>query len=333
MDIYPEKTEERIISTAISVGDAGKRLDVFLSTRFTYHSRHQWQEIIRTGKILLNGKPAKNSTKLKIGDILDFIPETDEPETDNTYNIVFEDEHIIAVSKSGNLPCHPAGPFFKNTLWHLLAYGRSDPFKPYFLSRLDRETSGIVLIAKSAETAAKFAEKELLRNKRYLAVVFGLFPEKLDAAGYLYIDDSIHHGHTSKVRKKRYFSYEKPGFSSENCHTVFTLERKLLYSRENGKKELSLVMAELHTGRTHQIRATLCSLGFPLPGDKLYGPDESVFIRFINDEVTDEDRERLLMPRQALHASSVTFIHPATDREITLNSPLPGDMADLCCGK
>ena len=331
MDIDPEKTEERIISTEISAADTGKRLDVFLSSRFTYHSRHKWQEIIRKRQILLNGRPVKNSTKLRAGDVVDFLPDNIEPETDNSYDILFEDEYILAVSKSGNLPCHPAGPFFRNTLWHLLAYRSEKPFKPYFISRLDRETSGIILIAKSAKTAAEFAENQLITKKMYLVVVFGDFPERIDADGYLYNDLTIPHDHTSKVRKKRYFSYEQPDFPGESCRTVFKLKKTIHHFSGNRSRQLSLVSAELHTGRTHQIRATLCSLGFPLVGDKLYGPDESIFLRFINDEVTEEDRGKLILPRQALHSFSVTFIHPETNREIIIEAPPVPDMAELLC--
>jgi RluA family pseudouridine synthase len=324
---FMEKTKERIITTEVDSSEAGKRLDRLLSKRFTYHSRNQWQNIIKKGGILLNGKPAKGSVKLKVGDEIAFFPENDEPEVDNEYHRIYGDKWLFAVNKSGNLPCHPAGPFFENTLWYELTNKTYEKEQIHFINRIDRETSGIVLIAKNPGTAAAFTESELISLKRYYVVVYGEFPDEIDADGYLYNDHSIPKDHPSKVSKKRIFSFNSPDCESEKCKTFF---RRLKVIPVNVSEEvpdvLSLVEAELITGRMHQIRATLCSLGYPVVGDKLYGPDESIFIRFIKDEMTDADRIKLILPRQALHAARLVFRHPETGQELDLSAPMPGDI-------
>jgi 23S rRNA-/tRNA-specific pseudouridylate synthase len=153
-------------------------------------------------------------------------------------------------------------------------------------------------------------------------VVEGDFPEFLDAEGFLLPDE------TCEVRKRRRFLLRKAvdaaslPAAAEASRTRF---RRL--ARNAG---LSLLEAELDTGRTHQIRATLCSLGYPVVGDKLYGPDPRLFLRFAKDQLTPADRARLRLPRQALHAYRLAFPHPVDRRPLDLIAPLPGLMAEFC---
>lgn len=306
---------ERRDVTSIADQD-GIRLDQWLSKRFTYRSRNQWQRLIKDGNITVNGRVCRGSKELRHGDKVAFAPESDEPDVDSSYHILYETEGYIAVNKSGDLPCHPAGPYFHNTLWFLLS--QSTGAKLACVNRLDRETSGVTLFAKDSETAAKlaslFATKAI--RKEYVAIVHGQFPESLEARGAL-IDDA-----NSPIRKKRAFTRAPDApEGAETCDTRFELIRAV--------NDLSVTRAIPGTGRLHQIRATLCSLGFPLVGDKIYGVDDTLFERFITDKLTSADRARLIIGRQALHAESLTFPDPLTGERVTISAPIPDDMRQV----
>jgi 23S rRNA pseudouridine955/2504/2580 synthase/23S rRNA pseudouridine1911/1915/1917 synthase len=310
-----DNNKTRTTSTLVETADAGKRLDIYLSERFTYLSRTGWQNHIRNARILLNGGKSRSSRKLQSGECIEFLADDiEEPAVDKTYEIIHSDDSVIVVSKSGNLPCHPAGPFFKNTLWYLL----EEKFgKVYFINRIDRETSGLVLLARKPEIAGEMSENHASILKKYIVFVHGAFPSEYHAKGYLMPDEK------STVRKKRRFaeSEKPPGGNSEYAETKFRL-------LDTGSK-MSVIEAELITGRLHQIRATLCSLGFPLVGDKIYGLDENIYIRFARDTMTEADKLLLVLKRQALHAASLEFRHPVSGELWSYNTKLPEDMRNL----
>ena len=305
--------ENRIIKSKLPADAEALRLDDYLAKRFTYHSLEKWRELIADGQILLNDEQCSESKLLSSGDILTYMPRgLEEPPVDLDYSIVYEDEHLLVINKCGNLPCHPAGPFFKHTLWHHASkrYG-----KIYLINRLDRETSGLLIAARSSAVAGKFAKQSAQIEKEYRALVFGDFNEAVTADGYL-IKDSA-----SIVRKKRRFIFadKLPG-DAENASVVKTLLEPIW-----SKNGFSLVKAVLKTGRLHQIRATLFSLGFPLVGDKLYGPDDRIYLKIREDKITDEDWKKLLMRRQALHSYRLSFIHPVILDKMEFTAPLPAD--------
>ena len=309
----PQPLSVRIIQTRIDRRDDGRSVLELLVRRFTYRDEAGWRERIAAGELILDGAPARADDVLHDGMTLEYRP-TDivEPEVDPHYTIVYEDAHLLVADKSGDLPVHPAGVFYKNTLWYLLTerYGAIHP-----VNRLDRETSGLVLIARDPETASKLAATPM--RKRYCALVFGKFAEPVDAEGCLVRDP------TSAVRRKRKFLPH--GTAGEHCRTILT--------PGGAAGPYSRVYAELETGRMHQIRATLYSLGFPLVGDKLYGPDETLFVkRAKTGHLSEEDYVRLGMRRQALHAMELAFRHPATGEKLTLTSPMPEDMKRACSG-
>ena len=148
-----------------------------------------------------------------------------------------------------------------------------------------------------------------------MVIVHGDFPETLEADGFLTSANSV-------VRKKRKFVTampETPPF--ESAKTAF---RKI-----SGRNGLSLVEATLFTGRMHQIRATVNSLGFPVAGDKLYGVDETFYLKQRTGELTEDDRKKLLLPRQALHSALLAFTHPDSEETLTFSSSMPEDMQNL----
>ena len=305
---------ERRITTVIDNRGVGKRLDLWLTKRFTYLSRNQWQQQIKAGKLLLNERKSRSSRILQLNDQVTFISDRAEPPVIMEYSVLFEDEYFFVVNKGGNLPCHPAGPFFKHTLWYDMTekYG-----KVFMANRLDRETSGLMLVGKNAEMATHLAKLFTSRQvtKKYRAIVFGQFTDQIIADGYLIADPA------SKVRKKRQFVFEHPESLPDKTESAIT-KLNLIVTLDN----FSVVEAVPTTGRLHQIRATLYSLGYPLVGDKLYGPDDTVYLRLARDEITTADRENLLLPRQALHATNLEFIHPITGKAMQFEAPLPQDM-------
>ena len=310
---------ERKLESLIDESGIGLRADLWLSKTFPYHSRNEWQDNISAGRVLVNGKIIRPSKKFIKGDIVSYKPAFKEPEVNSDISIIHENPDYLVVNKPANLPCHPSGPYFKNTLWGILSEAKREVF---LANRIDRETSGIVLVAKNSETAAKFTNLfsgiPCRMKKKYLALVHGRFPEKLRAEGYLLDDRS------SEVRKKRKFvesqKNEVPEGGGEWAATEFRLA--------SAGTSFSAVHAFPETGRLHQIRAVLCSLGYPLVGDKIYGIDDTAYIRFIEGRLTDEDYLSLGMKRQALHAFQLEFPDPRDNCKRVFSVDPPEDM--LC---
>ncbi|NOU36061.1 MAG: RluA family pseudouridine synthase [Kiritimatiellaceae bacterium] len=291
----------------------------FLTERFSYHDRAGWCERIKAGVVTVNDQPCVPETPLRTGDRLSYEPDDrPEPPVDFNIGIISDDEDLLLVNKSGNLPCHPGGRYFNHTLWAWLKneQGLTD-FT--FVNRIDRETSGLVVIAKnfaaSENCRKQFSGRKVV--KRYQALVESTdFPAELETAGWLVADTE------SAIRKKRKFipgeAARPETLDAEWAETKFRLIKQC--------GDIALIEAEPHTGRLHQIRATLLALGAPIVGDKLYGVDETLFLRFCKDTLTDADRARLRMDRQALHASGLSFRHPKFGRPVTVDLDLPDDM-------
>ena len=309
--------QERIIRATAGPELEGVRLDLFLADRFTYQSRTGWQSIIREGRIAVNGIRVRASRRLHAGDVIAFdVQGIAEPEVDPSYSVVLDRPGFLVVSKSGCLPVHPSGCYFRNTLLMLMKERYGELF---VVNRLDRETSGLVVLAKDPETAGVlsglFASRQV--EKTYLAAIFGAFP-----AGTVVKNGWLSSDPGSPVRKKRRFTETDPGTEdAEPCATEFTCLKTC--------GGFSLVECRPHTGRLHQIRATLCSCGYPLLGDKLYGPDETIFLRFTEDAMTDADRAALVLPTQALHAWRLRFPLSETGAAVSCESAPPAAMLRL----
>ena len=291
---------KRIVKAKVPASAAGAMLLDYLCGRFKYHGRDQWLELIGERRVVLDGVPANGDAVLREGQCLEYVPrDTPEPTVSFDVRVLASFRDFAVLDKPGNLPCHPAGCFFNNTLWAALKEGRIQGLPPrdgiHFVSRLDRETSGILVVAWTPQATSRIARQLDAADSRkaYTVLVEGRFPESMVAEGWLYGDEG------GPISKRRLFSADRPACDSEHAVTRFRL---LEYA-----DGISRLEALLETGRTHQIRATLCSLGFPVVGDKIYGPDPSIYLRFLSGSMTEEDLKALRMPRQALHATELAF--------------------------
>ena len=241
--------------------------------------------------------------------------------------IVYEDHRFLVVDKPANLLVHPTSPGGPNTLWDelrkILAYEIVNGGQISFVNRLDRETSGLILVAKSNETARALSHliSQHRIRKIYIAIVFG-WPE---ADAFVANEPLLRQG---TVRPSKIWLKQTVHPDGYQALTEFRVLRR--FSRDG--KPFALLAAEARTGRTHQIRVHLAHAGHPIVGDKIYGPDENCYLDFIASDWSPELEARLLMPRQALHASALSFKFDGTDYSFT--APMPRDLEDwLAAGK
>jgi RluA family pseudouridine synthase len=305
-------TKARIITSLIPPLSSAQRLDNYLTVRFTYLAKDQWQQEILAGKLTLDGVTALDSaTALKGGETLAWDGSgIVEPEVDRGISILYEDEWFVAVNKTGNLPVHPSGRYFNHTLTAMLEdrYGR----RVYPVHRIDRETSGVILLAFDGKSAGKLAESLAKGSKEYLALAHGNFPDE-----ELIVDLPLGRDTESAISKKR----KAWPSGTEKATTRF---RKILTAGD-----ISLIRCFPATGRLHQIRAHLLAAGYPIVGDKLYGRDKTAFLKFIKQGFTPELEEKLILPRCALHAARLVFLHPQTQKEMIVRAPLPKMFAEF----
>lgn len=303
-----EKIGEREFYSFVPEKEDGSLLLDFLASRYDRFDRKGWEEEIRNGKVKVEGKTfCLPLTVLKKHARISYYPgKLPEPEADLHYKVHYEDEYFLVLEKSGNLCVHPTGPFYYNTLWYQASrvYGELK-----FVQRLDKETSGLLIAARSRQAAALMDNGKTPLHKEYLALVHGDFYGKVNACGRLVPDT----GSIISKKKRFLFAGNDGNSRGEYAETVLVRERAI-------PPEMTLVRVFPVTGRQHQIRATLYSLGFPLVGDKLYGKDERLFLKIKNNSFTPEDKKLLLLPRQALHCAALGFRHPFTGKEMFFKS-------------
>ncbi|MFA6283851.1 MAG: RluA family pseudouridine synthase [Desulfurivibrionaceae bacterium] len=309
---------QRKTSVRIQPQQAGQQLLDFVSQRFTYRSREEWQIELTADRFLLNDAKVRTDCILAAGDRLAYLmPALIEPPVDTNYTVLHEDADLLVIDKPAPLPCHPGGRFFAHTLWGLLKE-HHNLAEPRFINRLDRETSGLVLVVKN-KAAARLCQEQFAQHrveKVYQVVVEGNFPDTVvpvEATGWLGGDPD------STIRKKMRFYPEQTNAPPGAVESSTTFRR--ISSAHNNS--LTLLEARPHTGRCHQIRASLLSLGFPVVGDKLYGVDEQLFLRFQEDRLSEADHALLRIPRQALHAAILRLNHPVSGKKLEFSAPLP----------
>jgi 23S rRNA pseudouridine1911/1915/1917 synthase len=238
-----------------------------------------------------------------------------------TSSIVYEDHRFLVVDKPANLLVHPTGPGGPDTLWdelrRILAFEIVNGARISFVNRLDRETSGLILVAQSTKAARQLGLMIAQRRirKTYTAIVFGWPAEET----FVVDQPLLRQG---AVLPSRIWLKQAIHVDGYPALTSF----RVLNRFENQQRRFALVEAEPKTGRTHQIRVHLAYVGHSIVGDKIYGPDENCYLEFIESDWTPELEAKLLLPRQALHASALSFEFEGT---FSFSSPLPPDLKNF----
>jgi len=320
--VRPPGVDERAVVTVFRVPSemAGMRLDVFLKNELKRTSRTRAQFIIANSAYDPGGRRMRSNDRLRAEQrVLLWRPPWDENPVPHDLPVLFEDEHLLAVSKPAGIPVHPSARYHRNTVIKILQEERPGAFLS-LAHRLDRETSGVLFLSKSsaADRAIKiiFQERSDI-EKTYTAIAWGQAP-----AQAFRVDLPLELDVLSKTKVKMRTAAPGQGLASG---TRFTVEGE----RRRGEQVYTRLRCDLETGRQHQIRVHLLSAGLPIVGDKLYAFDEGHFTRDVDGLATDEDRARLELPRHALHASRLALAHPITGAPLEVVAPLPDDMANF----
>ena len=294
---------------------AGQRLDRFIQHRIPRLSRTRAQEVVKACAYRPDGSRRRASERVRAGETVLLVrPPFEEPNVPLYFDVLYEDDAVLALDKPAGLPVHPSATYHKNTLTYLLRekYG-SDA--PQIAHRLDRETSGLILCGKTreAERALKIDFENRNVSKRYLAIVRGEMP-KDEGRIELPMDRAKEGLHILME-----VTPQGEGYPSVTRYRVL--------ARRRGA---TLVALAPESGRQHQLRVHLSAIGHPIIGDKLYGPEGvQTFLDYIETGMTDALRDRLGHDRQALHAYELHFTHPTTGEPTTLRAPLEEDLVAL----
>ena len=295
---------------------AGLRLDRFIQTRIPRLSRTRAQAIIREAGRRADGSRRRPSDIVREGEVVLLVRATfTEPDAPTNYGLLYEDDALYVVDKPSGLPVHPTATYHRNTLTYVLRakYGE---LTPRIGHRLDRETSGVLVCAKT------IVDERLLKNafeyrrvqKSYLAIVRGtIADERGDIALPI-----------SPVREGLHMLMEirDDGSDAARAETGYEVVARA--------PNHTLVALHPRTGRQHQLRVHLAAIGHSIVGDKLYGPErEAVFYENIATGMTPELLERLGHDRHALHAHRLSFVHPRTNLRVTFEAPLAPDLVAL----
>jgi len=299
--------------------DAGKRLDIFLSDHLKDMTRSHIKNKIENGEILVNKEKKKTSYKIKENDKIDISltpPKKLSAEPQNiSIDILYEDKDIVVVNKSPEMVVHPAAGNPDNTLVNALLYhckdlsGIGGVLRPGIVHRLDKGTSGVIIVAKNDHSHQELSKqfKERTTEKIYYALIYGV-PKKKNGVFKSEI------GRHSTDRKKMSTKTRKGRDAVTEWEVL-----------EAFGKELSFVRIRLHTGRTHQIRVHFAANGMPLVGDMLYGGKKTVK-RLLNEKY----KEIVLGAERALlHAGSLAIIHPRTQKKLLFEADLAPDFKSI----
>lgn len=295
---------KRVIVDADAIG---QRLDISLTRAVPEHSRTRWKNLISDGHVQINGSTVqKPGIRVAGGDIVEYeipppISVALEPEN-RAIDILFEDSDVLVLNKSAGWVVHPGPGHETGTLVHALLYhcpdlkGIGGELRPGIVHRLDRDTSGLLVVAKSEQAHRGLVDqfRDHSIRKEYLAIVFGRpEPEKGTIQTLI--------GRSEKNRQK---------MSTQAEHGRMAITHYEVIAHRDG---ISLLRVRIETGRTHQIRVHLTHIGCPIVGDSIYGSRK-------------QESRALGVTRQMLHAERISFQHPTTGQDLEFSAPMPADM-------
>lgn len=301
----------------------GKRVDAYLTSRFPDYSRSVFQKVIEAEAVLVNGQPVKASYRVRLDDqIMVWLPElADEipaPE-DIPIEVVYEDAAFTVVNKPPGMVTHPAKGHWTGTLVNALQFHfdtlstLAGEHRPGIVHRLDRDTSGLLIVAKDDQAhrhlALQFEERTI--HKDYLALVAGVPQRDSD-----YIERTIGPHPTNREK----MAIRLPEDGGKLALTFYEVLERF--------RGFALVRCKPLTGRTHQIRVHMAHIGHPILADKLYSGRDRITVGDLLGP-DSADAAKVLLDRQALHAHSLRLTHPLTGQALHLTAPLPADMTGL----
>jgi 23S rRNA pseudouridine1911/1915/1917 synthase len=307
------------VELVVAVSEAGQRLDVFLAIHFHDYSRAHLRRVITAGGVQVNGNGGKPAYRLHAGQrvtiVLPEIPRQSPRPENIPLEVLYEDEDLVVVNKPPGMVVHPARGHWSGTLAGALQFhfgpslsSTGGPLRPGIVHRLDRDTSGVILVARTdlahSKLAAQFQSRSI--EKEYFALVTGRPDRDRDI-----IDRSI--GVHPQQREKMAIRRDDP--ASRSAQTFYEVQERF-----DGFAAIKVLPK---TGRTHQIRVHLAHIGCPVLCDRHYGGRAHITRGEIRRDPTDA---LVLLDRQALHARRLRFIHPRTGKPLEVEAPLPGDM-------
>jgi len=304
----------------VPAGKKKERLDIFLTNHVENATRNKVQRAIQAGTVLVGGHRVKPSHTVVPGEVIHITLPKSPPQQALPENIpveiVYEDTDLLVVNKPAGMVTHPAYGNYTGTLVNALLYHcnllstLNDPTRPGIVHRLDKDTSGLMVIAKTDVAHAKLAKQFAARTieREYWAIVWGTFKEKRGVIETLL-------GRSKSDRKK--MAVVEAG---KRAITEYTVLEQFPY--------LALVKLKLRTGRTHQIRVHLAHINHPVFGDPTYNGRHLVAGPGTPQQKAEVQHFLKLIPRQALHAKTIGFVHPSTRKQVDFDAKLPSDMTN-----
>jgi 23S rRNA pseudouridine1911/1915/1917 synthase len=327
MDQQPELIEQEEqdlyehLRIVVDKGQSLLRIDKFLMHRVENASRNRIQNAIELGNVLVNDKPVKSSYKVKPQDVISVVlphppRDTEVYPEDLPINIVYEDHDVLVVNKAAGMVVHPGYNNYTGTLVNALVYHfqqlptlPGNDGRPGLVHRIDKDTSGLLLISKNERSMSWLARQffDHTISRKYIALVWGDIEQDGTVSGYI----------GRSINDRRVMSIYDDPEKGKWAVTHYKVLERMGY--------VTLIECKLETGRTHQIRAHMRHIGHPLFSDAMYGGD-----KILKGTVFSKYRQFVencfeIMPRQALHAQSLGFLHPTQKKILNFEAPLPAD--------